>query len=414
MNKYINFAITFIYSSIIGSLVGLITWSFLTLVFLGIQFFWHDLPKIFNTQYFTLILCTIGGFLVGLTQKYFGSYPKTMPVVLKEFKETGEVEYKSLPKGIISALVVLWAGASLGPEAALTGIIGGFATLSGEFLKYGIKRQKLSDEYKNIIIDSSMNATVSIIFKTPLYGFSNLINSNDNERLKKIKTIIYSITVGSGFLTLTFLSKIDNRASFVSKFGSSFIGIREVIFLIPLIILGILLSLYYKSLGKFLKKLLSHLDSYKIIKAILGGFVLGLLSTYIPYILFSGEHSLRDLILNWSSLSAFSLFIICIIKLFATEFCISSGLLGGHIFPVMFSGAAFGFALSSIFGIDPVLACAIIMSTSLSIIMENAVISIFLLVLFFPINLAPFIVFSSVISLSIYGLLPKALQTSAH
>ena len=57
-----------------------------------------------------------------------------MQIVLKEFKDNKRVEYKSLPKSVISALIILWFGASLGPEAALSGIIGGIILVTADLI----------------------------------------------------------------------------------------------------------------------------------------------------------------------------------------------------------------------------------------------------------------------------------------
>lgn len=56
-----------------------------------------------------------------------------MPEVMAEFKETKRVDYKNVPKACVSALITLFFGASLGPEAALVNIIGGLSTLVGDF-----------------------------------------------------------------------------------------------------------------------------------------------------------------------------------------------------------------------------------------------------------------------------------------
>lgn len=45
------------------------------------------------------------------------------------------MEYKTIPKALLTALIVLFSGASLGPEAALVGIVGGLSTLIGDILK---------------------------------------------------------------------------------------------------------------------------------------------------------------------------------------------------------------------------------------------------------------------------------------
>ncbi|WP_166505591.1 chloride channel protein [Romboutsia hominis] len=154
-------------------------------------------------------------------------------------------------------------------------------------------------------------------------------------------------------------------------------------------------------MGSVLNKILKPLDDYKVIKAVLGGGLLAILGITIPYIFFSGEHELKDIILNWKSLGLAWLLIICFFKLLATELCISTGWIGGHLFPIMFSGITMGFAISIIFGVDPVFSACVVATTFLSAIMENYIVAIFLLVLFFPINLAIFIIISAILGVEL-------------
>ena len=156
MKKFLSLFVAVFYSAIIGATVGFITWTFLTLVYSGIHLIWYDFLFKENNKYLILFTCILGGIIVGLFQKYFGKYPKTMQIVLKEFKDTKRVEYKSLPKSVISALIILWFGASLGPEAALSGIIGGLVTLAGDFLKYGFKRIKYGSNCSNHICSTTL------------------------------------------------------------------------------------------------------------------------------------------------------------------------------------------------------------------------------------------------------------------
>ncbi len=399
MKKILGLFVAVIYSATIGAIVGFVTWAFLTLVYKGIHLIWYDFLFKENKDYLIICTCILGGIIVGLCQKYFGKSPKTMQVVLKEFKDTKRVEYKSLPKSVISALSILWFGASLGPEAALSGIIGGLVTLSGDLLKYGFKRKKISKDVNQTVIESSMEATIAIIFAAPLYGFYNIINKK--EKIKKVKAIIYIITISAGFYIFSLLSKIDNRASFITRFSKAFIGKREILFLIPLLIIGILLAIYYEKTGDILKKILKPLEKYKIVKAVFGGILLAIFGVTIPYIFFSGEHELKSLIADWKTIGVTWLFIISFSKLLITDLCISTGWIGGHIFPTMFSGVAMGFAFSLLFNIDPVFSACIITTTFISAVMKNYVVSIFLLILFFPVNLAIFIVIAAILGVKV-------------
>lgn len=386
MKKYFSLGILILYGVFLGGVVGAVSWLFLSIVSLGIHFMWNELPEKFNFPYWTILVCSIGGILVGLCQKYLGEYPKLMPEVMAEFKKTKRVNYKNVPKACVSALITLFFGASLGPEAALVNIIGGLSTLVGDILKWTVKDKALQ-KYDSVVTEFSMEAALGLIFHAPLIGLTPLIEDDDSKVRKNIKTIIYSITTAAGFAVLILLSQIDNRPSFIVHFGNFTLGMGEVVSIIPLIVCGILMALLYGFYGKIIHKVFLPLKNYKIIRALIGGIILGIVGTLLPYTLFSGEHEVKELVKEWSTLSVWILILISLVKLFLTEVCLSTGWRGGHIFPVIFSGVSMGYALSAIFSIDPVVTVTIVTTAFTSAVLRNAVVTLLLLVLFFPSSL---------------------------
>lgn len=377
-----------VYSIFMGGFVGFFTWLFLSVVNIGINFIWHDLKDYFNIKYWTLIVASIGGILVGITQKYFGEYPKYMDQTLEEFKENKRVEYQSIKKAIINSLMILFFGASVGPEAALTGIIGGIITFVGDKIKSQFKRKNIIDEYSNILIEYSMQASAGIIFNAPLFGLYTLSGDSEKDKniLKKIKVIVYAVTTVAGFLVFALLSKIDNREFFIVKFGESNITFIEVIWAVPLILIAILFSYIYKIYKVMLHKVLNPIENNKLLKGIIGGVSIGIIGTFYPYTLFSGEHQLKDLVNEWSTMSVYMLIPLSLLKLLLTEICLLTGHRGGHIFPIIFSGSCLAYGLSHLFSIDPVFTLSIVVTGLTSKIIGNMFVAMFILIFFFPSN----------------------------
>ena len=183
----------------------------------------------------------------------------------------------------------------------------------------------------------SIEATIGMIFKTPLFGVTTFFDDKkDSKLLRMIKTLVYLITTVAGFGVFMLLSKIDNRSSALADFGSAMVGKNEIIAMVPLMIVGILFAMLYEFFGDVLCKAFKPLEKHKIIRAIVGGLILGLIGTALPIILFSGEHQLTELADGWRNMSIYLLLAAGVIKLFLTEFCLSAGWCGGHIFPVIF------------------------------------------------------------------------------
>lgn len=169
-------------SLLMGAFVGFFTWMFLGIVNIGIHFIWYTLKDFFNIKYWTLIVASIGGILVGITQKYFGEYPKYMDQTLEEFKKSKRVEYKSLKYSIINSLTILFFGASVGPEAALSGIAGGIITFVGDKMKERFKKKNVVNQYPDELIEYSMQVSAGIIFRAPLLGLYTLSEKSSENR----------------------------------------------------------------------------------------------------------------------------------------------------------------------------------------------------------------------------------------
>ncbi len=94
-----------------------------------------------------------------------------MPEVMAEYKKTGRIEYRFVHRATLTAIIVLVFGASLGPEAALVGIIGGLCTWVGDRFKFALKGM-------NELTEIGIGATLSVIFNAPLFGY---LAPNENE-----------------------------------------------------------------------------------------------------------------------------------------------------------------------------------------------------------------------------------------
>ena len=84
--------------------------------------------------------------------------------------------------------------------------------------------------------------------------------------------------------------------------------------------------------------------------------------------MFSGEHEMGLLIAGSYSYLPAILILVAFVKILLTNICISTGLRGGHFFPVIFAGVCMGYGLSMIIfpgGGHEVFAAAVITATLL-------------------------------------------------
>ncbi|MFJ8528857.1 chloride channel protein [Bacillus sp. NPDC094106] len=373
------------YGIFLGAIVGATVWLFLVTTNAGIQLIWGYLPKEFSLPpYYIIFVTTIGGILVGLTQKYFGTYPRLMPEVMGEYKKTGRIEYSFVHKSTLTAIIVLIFGASLGPEAALVGIIGGLCTWVGDRFHFALKGMKGLTEI-------GIGATLSVIFNAPLFGYL-APNENENKSINEIskgkKTIVYLATTFAGFSVYLLLSKFDNRGSFIVDFGKGSFSLHEWLAFLPLICIGAGVGYFYFKVEHMLEKIVHPFQEYKVTLGVIGGILLGIAGTLLPYTMFSGEHQLKDLVHEWTELSFWMLLLSGVLKLCVTAVCLSTGWRGGHIFPIVFAGASIGYAVATVIpSLDPVASVAIVTTAISSYAVRKPIAITLLLLMFFPINL---------------------------
>ena len=390
MIKFKNNALFLLYTLILGAIVGVIIWGFLRVMNLGIQFLWEFLPSQINFPLYTLCLCTVGGVLIGLWKRRFGDYPEELHVVLGKVKKTGRYPYHNVFSTLGSALFPLLIGASVGPEAGLTGVIAGLCSWVGDKLKRF--RRELTE-----LTEIGLSATLGTIFRSPMFGFMEPIESDQDTVLPKTsKIVLYFTAILSSFGVFILLNKLFGVSMGMESMAAEKQDIFSYLFAVPLTLIGIAAGYLFFLFQKLTSVLKGKLEKYIVLRASVGGLLLGIAGTFLPLTMFSGEHQIGVVMEGMKSISAVMLLAVAIIKLLLTNICISSGLKGGHFFPVIFCGVCIGCSVSLLSGFGAVFCAAVVTTALVGHTLKKPIATVLLLMIVFPPKLIPVMIFAAI------------------
>ena len=389
MKNFKNNILFLFYTILLGAIVGAIIWAFLRIMNLGIGFLWDWVPSQINFPLYTLCVCTAGGLLIGLWKKKFGDYPEELNVVLGKVKKTGRYPYHNVFSILGSALFPLVFGASVGPEAGLTGVIAGLCTWVGDKLK---RYKKEVEELTQI----GMSATLGTIFRSPMFGFIEPIESDKEATLPKTsKIVLYFTAILSSFGIFILLNKLTGSKTGIESLPFSGIRLEQYWFAILLTVVGIAAGYIYFAFKKLTVTLRFKLNRFTVIRATAGGLLLGISGTFLPLTMFSGEHQIAEVCDAAVKIGAVWLLVIAVVKLLLTSICIDSGLKGGHFFPIIFCGVAIGCSMSLILGLDMVFCAAVVTTALVGHTLKKPFATVLLMMIVFPPTLLPVMIFAA-------------------
>ena len=283
---------------------------------------------------------------------------------------------RELPGTLAASLVSLASGPSLGPEAPLVGIIGtlGGATSSALHLPPEAGRALgiagLAALFGGLF-GNPLASALFILEVTPLAG---------RQLYRRVMPALVASTVGV-YVFNTFDGKPFANFHFPDYPG------QEPWHLLVAVAMGIggaFVGLGYVRLSKVTRRFLARLDSQVVVKAMLGGLVVGLIAIVFGEVtLFSGEAEIQEIIDKGPQMAAITLVGIAAAKMLAAVVSINTGFRGGRVFPVLFIGGTLGMAVHVVFPWIPV---ALLLATG----MAGLGIATFRFPLFLTVVLIPF------------------------
>ena len=380
----------------VGFVVGFLVFLVMNLSTWLTELLWKGAGESLGVTWFPLLVCTLGGLVIGLWTHYSGSRVEPLEKVMSTFRATGSYDLNGTGKATVSFLLPLVFGGSIGFEAGLTGLI----TAGCCWIRDKLKAAGLREA---AVADVTIAASISAIFATPLAGIvagAESTRPDGNDQLaeadvddynmrRPAKIVLYTAAAFGAFAGTRALSALFGASAGFPHFDA--IGSEGAGYLWILLALAAayLMALLYHASNTLTGQMASSLGNGMrgtVLGPVIAGVALGLMATFFPYVLFPGEVQSHELMQTWTNWTAAALIATGALKALATPMCINLGWVGGNFCPSIFAGAACGYGLAMLTGADPMLMVTVVTSGFLAGVMRRPLLAIAILMLCFPLE----------------------------
>ncbi|MFZ2362206.1 MAG: chloride channel protein [Anaerolineae bacterium] len=329
-------------AALLGLISAVITFTFIALVDGAASAVWETAAEAIGLSMpvFTLLVCMLGGLLVGVLVKVFGDHSGIFAEMMAEFGHTGRFNYRQAPGIVLTAFVSLVSGGSLGPEAPMADACGSAGTWLAE-------RLKLDERSTRSLGFSGLSGMLASFITSPFGGA--LLSLEAARGGVSYPWILIPSLVASAVGTVAFLVLSQEYFGSLYTFPDYAPRVTDLAWAVPLGLLGALAGAIFILAIRTLRRLLAPLRSRLIVRGLLGGLILGIAGALLPLVLFSGEQQTHVLIQDAAAIGVIQLIVMALVKLLITALLLVTGWKGGYIFPTMFAGVALGMAANLVF-----------------------------------------------------------------
>jgi H+/Cl- antiporter ClcA len=337
--------------AILGAVSAVITFVFIALVNLLTDLIWKQTLAALgvDARLFTLVVCLLGGLLVGLLVKLFGDHNAIFAELMQEFGKTGRFDYRHAPGIVITAFVSLISGASLGPEAPLADACGGLGTFAADKLK-------LDEKETRTLSFGGLSAMLAAFITNPFGGALLSLESAQGGVSGAMVYFwaLFPSLLASAVATVIFVGLTGSFMGTLYTFPDYAPTVKDLIQAVPFSLVGGIAGVLFTLMFKWLRTLMQPMKTHVVWRGLIGGLGMGIIGVLLPLTLFSGEEQTGEIINQAFTIGFWMLIVLAFAKLFATSLLLATGWKGGYVFPIMFAGVALGMAGHLVFPSTPV------------------------------------------------------------
>lgn len=297
-----------------------------------LEFITHQLAQ-FHGWY---VIPTMGvcGLLAGLIIYFIGD-PGEIHLIVNNIRfNNGKLDPKNNPSMILSSLLCIASGGSLGPEAPLVQVIGSSGTWFGKLFR-------LKGEDLRSMSIAGMASGFTAMFGAPLGGSLFALEILHHRHAVEYYKAIIPAFVASCFSYLVFA--LITQLAFGTLWNLpeyELVSTYDFLYAVCFAIIGTGFGWFFIFCTKTLKHLFEKLYVPIYIKTLIGGVSLGIIAYYLPITRYFSHYELTTLLVSDFSLNL--LIAILIFKIIAIAITVTSGWRGGFIIPLFFCGATLG------------------------------------------------------------------------
>jgi len=336
-----------LYAALFGAGAALLTAGYITLYNWGIKFFQQpsSLFKIGGISFWPLILLTIAGVLIGLAIKFFGQHAG-LGVAQGQYAKTGRIIPRYVPSTLLEAFIALWSGAAVGPEGPLVFLSGGVGSFFAD-------RLKIEKDDVPLLVYSAIAGAFGGFFGSPVVGALGAYEYMFIKELDFYRHVIPGLVAAAVGYSVYFALL---HTQFLGIFAFPNYASPHIYDLGSAVLVGIIagvIGILFKVIFGVMHLVFAPLKSRPVIRAIVGGVVIGLIGSFLPLTLYSGQDQLLQIIHNPAAYSVGLLLLMVLVKALLTSTSFATGFDGGPIFPLLFIGGTLGLAISQVLTFIP-------------------------------------------------------------
>lgn len=380
----------------VGFVIGFAVFCVMNLSTWLTELLWNGAGRSLNVPWFSLVVCTVGGALIGVWTWWSQDRVKSLEEVMAEFKATGSYQTQGVWKPVVTFLLPLVFGGSIGFEAGLTGLItAGCCWIRDRLKAAGLRA--------GAVADVTIAASIAAIFGTPLAGIvagaesapadgEDVLeepNVNDYNMRRGAKIVLYTSAAFGAFGGIALFKMLFGATGGLPRFEAITAAPVELLWIIPCLIVAYLMALLFHGSSRVFQGVSERLGdgmTGTVLKPVIAGVIMGAVAMALPLVLFPGEAQSEELMETWTTWTALALLGTGVFKAIITPMCLNMGWVGGNFFPSIFAGVAAGFGLAALTGADPMLMVTVTTTAFLAGVIRKPLMVLAVLFLCFPVE----------------------------